>query len=97
MNGTSDTSRSIVDGVRKRLMDDWQILQHVFNLVQQKETLCADPELWQHQKIVDFKQPNELKVSGRSPPSSRTKSRRLVTSSVTDSDKKLLQEFTMQP
>ncbi|KAL7731648.1 hypothetical protein ACLKA6_000944 [Drosophila palustris] len=64
MDGTSDSSdssTSIVDGVRKRLMDDWQILQHVFNLVQQKETTCVDPELWHQHKIVDFKQPNELK------------------------------------
>ncbi|KAH8274558.1 hypothetical protein KR044_012623, partial [Drosophila immigrans] len=54
-------NRSIVDGLRQRLTDDWQILQHVFNLIQKKETFCADPGSWSQAKIVDFKQPNELK------------------------------------
>ncbi|XP_034109224.1 cysteine sulfinic acid decarboxylase [Drosophila albomicans] len=54
-------NRSIVDGLRERLMDDWQILQNIFNLVQQKESVCADPALWSQEKLIEFKQPNELK------------------------------------
>ncbi|EDW18723.1 cysteine sulfinic acid decarboxylase [Drosophila mojavensis] len=61
MDGESETTASIVDGVRMRLMDDWRILQNVFKLVQREETICADPQQWQQQKIVDFMQPDELK------------------------------------
>ncbi|EDV97375.1 cysteine sulfinic acid decarboxylase [Drosophila grimshawi] len=61
MDGTSETRSMIVDGVREGLMNDWKILQHVFKLVQRDETLCADPQQWKEQKIIDFMQPEELK------------------------------------
>lgn len=64
MDSKSDTN-SAVDGVRDRLMNDWKILENVFKLVQQKETFCADPKQWNEEKIVDFMQPNELKVGVR--------------------------------
>lgn len=99
MDGESDTTASIVDGVRMRLMDDWKILQHVFKLVQREETLCADPQQWQQQKIVDFMQPDELKVSAPVLPS-RGLDARLVKAAETVPDKRNLysssKEFTMQ-
>lgn len=67
MDETIDNASSIVDGVREKLMNDWKILQHVFKLVEKEDTFCADPELWREQKIVDFMQPDELKVSDPSP------------------------------
>lgn len=99
MDGESETTASIVDGVRMRLMDDWRILQNVFKLVQREETICADPQQWQQQKIVDFMQPDELKVSAPVLPI-RGLDVRLVKVAETVPDKRLLysslKEFTMQ-
>ncbi|KAH8295627.1 hypothetical protein KR018_000542, partial [Drosophila ironensis] len=51
----------VVDGIREGLMDDWNVLENVFKLLQREETFCADPQKWDKQKIVPFLQPDKLK------------------------------------
>ncbi|XP_017022746.1 cysteine sulfinic acid decarboxylase [Drosophila kikkawai] len=50
-----------VDEVRDGLMEDWNILENVFKLLQREDTFCADPQQWDKQKIVPFLQPEKLK------------------------------------
>lgn len=51
-----------VDEIRDGLMEDWNILENVFRLLQREDTFCADPQQWGKQKIVPFLQPDQLKV-----------------------------------
>ncbi|XP_017059775.1 cysteine sulfinic acid decarboxylase [Drosophila ficusphila] len=50
-----------VNQIRDGLMDDWNILKNVFNLLQKEDTFCVDPQKWGEQKIVPFLQPDKLK------------------------------------
>ncbi|KAH8305844.1 hypothetical protein KR059_012769, partial [Drosophila kikkawai] len=50
-----------VDEMRDGLMEDWNILENVFKLLQREDTFCADPKQWGKQKIVPFLQPEKLK------------------------------------
>ncbi|XP_022221014.2 cysteine sulfinic acid decarboxylase [Drosophila obscura] len=50
-----------VNRVREGLLDDWNILENVFKLLQKDDTFCVDPQKWNKQKIVSFLQPDGLK------------------------------------
>lgn len=48
--------------IRLNLANDWKVLRSVHQMLVDEKAFCADPEEW-NEKIVDFIQPEELKVS----------------------------------
>lgn len=60
MAASKDHSTTINE-IRDGLMDDWNVLENVFRLLQREDTFCMDPEKWGQQKIVPFLQPDKLK------------------------------------
>lgn len=48
--------------IRLNLANDWKVLRSVHQMLVDEKAFCANPEEW-NEKIVDFIQPEELKVS----------------------------------
>ncbi|KAH8380087.1 hypothetical protein KR009_008879 [Drosophila setifemur] len=57
----AEDQSAVVNQIRDGLMDDWNILENVFKLLQREDTFCVNPEQWDKQKIVPFLQPDKLK------------------------------------
>lgn len=75
-NGGSSASRSSegdrnhddnsIQQIRQHLVDDWKILNSIPDLLIRANAFCAQEHNWSEQKIVDFVQPEELKVQQNS-------------------------------
>ncbi|XP_068143315.1 cysteine sulfinic acid decarboxylase [Drosophila tropicalis] len=61
MDAANDDASIIVKRLRDGLVNDWNILENVFRLMQREETFWAQPQQWDEGKIVEFFQPENLK------------------------------------
>lgn len=55
------TTPKEVSEIRLNLANDWKVLSSIHQMLVDEKAFCADPQEW-HEKIVDFVQPDELKV-----------------------------------
>lgn len=51
-----------IEEIRLNLDDDWKVLRSIYDLLIDEKAFCCNNNDW-NEKIVDFVQPAELKVS----------------------------------
>lgn len=61
---TATTQNAVdeIDKIRLNLADDWKVLRSVYDLLHNGKAFCVSDGDRDAVKIVDFKQPNEMKV-----------------------------------
>lgn len=61
---TATTQKAVdeIDKIRLNLADDWKVLGTVYQLLNNEKAFCVTDDDRDAVKIVDFKQPDEMKV-----------------------------------
>ena len=61
-NTASYTAPKEIDSIRLNLKDDWNILRSICDVLADEKAFCVNKSDW-NEKIVEFVQPADLKVS----------------------------------
>lgn len=61
-NTSSYSAPKEIEGIRLYLNDDWKVLRSIYDLLVDEKAFCVNKSEW-NEKIVEFVQPADLKVS----------------------------------